>query len=168
MVSLIIIVSPLLRAEDQAQNKARMLVWVLSNIEWQPNANYNKLNFCSFVASSFSANHYLANYQFIMSAPYFVDFHSFDDQQELLNFDVEHHCQIYYFDQTTSDLYIDKILSRAYEKGLLTIGNGEKFITQNGSLAIITSGQTLQLKINNRQTSQQFKITPLHSMPIKF
>ncbi|WP_016954158.1 YfiR family protein [Catenovulum agarivorans] len=165
---LVVFLTPQLHAEEQAQNKARMLVWVLSNIEWQSVPTNNKLNMCSFAASPYSANQYLANYQFVMSPPYFVDFYSFDNQQALINFDIEHSCQIYYFDQTTSGLHIDKILSRVNERGLLTIGHGEKFLTQNGSLALISNGQTLQLKINNRQTSQQFTISPLHSMPIKF
>ncbi|WP_440903240.1 YfiR family protein [Catenovulum sp. SX2] len=168
VVSLVIFISPLLHAEDQAQNKARMLVWALANIEWQATIDKNTLNMCSFAAGAYSANLYLGDYQFVMSPPYFIDFYSFESQQELFNFDIEHGCQIYYFDQTTSGLHIDKVLSRANERGLLTIGNGEKFLTQGGSLALISNGQTLQLKINSRQTSQQFKISPLHSMPIKF
>lgn len=165
---LILLLSPLAVAEEQAQNKARMLVWVLSNVQWQVTTDNNQLNMCSYVSGQYSANHYLAEYQFVMSPPYFVNFYAFDDQNELINFDIEHKCQIFYFDQITSSLHIEQILSRAKERGLLTIGNGEKFITQSGSLSIVTAGQTLQLKANSSQTSQQFTIQSLYSMPIKF
>ncbi|EWH09091.1 hypothetical protein DS2_13994 [Catenovulum agarivorans DS-2] len=158
----------MLYAEEQAHNKARLIIWALSNTHWQTISATNQLNMCSFVSGHYSAAQYVEQYKFVMSPPYFVKFHTFDNQQDLVNFDIEHSCQIYYFDQTTSALNIEQIVSHAKQRGLLTIGNGEKFLTKQGDISLISKGQTLQLKVNDSENSQQFKIKALYSMPIKF
>lgn len=152
--ALLIICACPIKAEDNESEKSLVLFQTLKHIDWSTIRTQNKpLEMCSLTQNEHSAAHLLGDKQAFKSGQHLVNLHYFYEIEDLSNHIIEFSCDIYYFDNVFSQLNIRQILTTAIQQNSISIGNGDAFLLQNGTLAFIQQSQQLSLKVNMNQAN---------------
>lgn len=152
--ALLVIFACPIKAEDNENDKSIVLFQMLKHIDWSTIRTQSKpLEMCSLTQNEHSAAHLVGNKQAFKSGQRLVNLHYFYQIKDLSDYIIEFSCDIYYFDNVFSQLNIRHILTTAIQKNSISIGNGDAFLLQNGTLAFIQQDKNLTLRVNMNQAN---------------